>query len=258
MCCSEAEHAKEGGRGLLVAGGEGVPFFQAGPGSRQGSDWCRFIPGRTPARLCAGEGGLAARPVPDALAQTVGSSSAVVDNPDGHFWQVIEQASCHRQFACLSQRERERNGQSTAIGDHTGLGAPTATRAAKRFTTISLPTVVSPFRAGRLVRPDSSAVDKHHAKRDPALMHQLEPTFQDALPGPVDEQLCSQPPRAKLRGDAAPLGLVLVPSKDCRNGPPQPFRRLVRGRTSSIGGSHTAQLASVKTSHLLRSAMPQI
>jgi hypothetical protein len=80
-------------------------------------------------------------------------------------------------------------------------------------------------------------------------MHQLEQAFPDALPGPADEQLWSQPPRAKLRGNAAPLGLVLVPSKDCRNGPPQPFRRLVRGRTSSIGGSHTAQLAPTPIRH---------
>ena len=95
--------------------------------------------------------------------------------------------------------------------------------------------VVSPFRAGRLVRPDGSAVDNRHVKRDPTLMHQLEPTFLDALPGPVDEQLCSQPPRAKLRGDAAPLGLVLVPSRDCRNGPPQPFRRRLAARPNLFG-----------------------
>ena len=235
MCCSEAEHAKEGGPGLLVAGGEGVPFFQAGPGSRRGSDWCRSIPGRTPAHLCAGEGGLAARPYPGCArancrklerSRRQPSRALLASDRAGLVPSAIRvpvPARARTQWPRHGYRRSHRpwcpNRHESGQALHDNLAAD----------------VVSPFRAGRLVRPDGSAVDNRHVKRDPTLMHQLEPTFLDALPGPVDEQLCSQPPRAKLRGDAAPLGLVLVPSRDCRNGPPQPFRRRLAARPNLFG-----------------------
>ena len=235
-------------------------LLQREQGSRRGSDWCRSIPGRTPAQLCRGGRGLGRAP----LSRDTGCARANCRKLERSRRQPSRALLASDRAGlvpsairrCLSRRERERNGPGTAIGDHTGLGAPTATRAARRFTTISLPNAC-PFRAGRLVRPDGSAVDNRHVKRDPTLMHQLEPTFLDALLAQWMKALPA--PRAKLRGDAAPLGLVLVPSRDCRNGPPQPFGGvLLRGPTSSVGGSHTTQLASMKTSHLLRSIMPQI
>ena len=79
-----------------------------------------------------------------------------------------------------------------------------------------------------MVSPDGGAIDEGHAKRDVVLLDEIEQTFPDALLRPADEQLCCQPPRAQLTGDAAPLRAVLMPPKDRRERPPQVLRwRLV-------------------------------
>jgi hypothetical protein len=44
------------------------------------------------------------------------------------------------------------------------------------------------FRAGRFVlRADDRAIDKHHAERAPALLHQVEQPLPDTPLGPADE-----------------------------------------------------------------------
>src|SRR3954471_12102627 len=58
-----------------------------------------------------------------------------------------------------------------------------------------------PFLCARrlVVSPDVGAVEKGHAKRDVALLDEIEQALPDTLLGPADEQLCGQPPRTKLR-----------------------------------------------------------
>ena len=72
------------------------------------------------------------------------------------------------------------------------------------------------------------AIDEGHTKRDIVLLNKIEQAFSDALLGPADEQLWSQPPRAKRGRNAAPFRTVPVPPENCRDYPPQVLRwRLV-------------------------------
>ena len=50
------------------------------------------------------------------------------------------------QFMRLTGRDPEGDGAAQTVGDHASLGAIAATRAAKRFTIVSL-SLRSPFRA---------------------------------------------------------------------------------------------------------------
>src|SRR3712207_984143 len=78
------------------------------------------------------------------------------------------------------------------------------------------------FRPRRLlVGADARAVEGGHAQRDPAPLRQLVQALPEAPLGPAGEQRRGQPPRAKFGRDAAPLGPVLVPPENRRDGPPQ-------------------------------------
>jgi|SRR3712207_3990104 len=88
------------------------------------------------------------------------------------------------------------------------------------------------FVPSRLMRADVRAIEERHAERDPALLHQLEQALPDALLGPAEEQLRGQPPRAEFGRDAAPLGPVLLPPEDRRDGPAQTLRRRLAARSA--------------------------
>jgi hypothetical protein len=76
-----------------------------------------------------------------------------------------------------------------------------------------------------VVSPDGGAIDEGHAERDAALLDKVEQVLPHALLGPADEELCRQPPRAEFGRNAAPLGPVLMPPDDRRDGPSQLLRR---------------------------------
>jgi hypothetical protein len=85
-----------------------------------------------------------------------------------------------------------------------------------------------------VVSPDVGAIDEGHAERDATLLDEIEQTFPDALLRPTNKQLRGQPPRAKLRRDAAPLRAVLVSPENRRDRPPQLFGRRLAARPNLL------------------------
>jgi hypothetical protein len=146
-----------------------------------------------------------------------------------HTGQAGEQARRQGKFMGLARGQGEGDGPPAARGDHAGLGAPAAARAAKRFAHVSLCAVGPLFlRAGRLgVGADGGPIEKAHAERDIVLPDQFQQALPHPLPGPADEQLRRPPPWTRFARHAAPFGPVPVPPENRRDRPPQiPRRRL--------------------------------
>lgn len=66
--------------------------------------------------------------VPDQVAEGVGGETAVTDHPARDVGQAAEQNGSQRQLVRLAGGEGEGDGASSAVGDHTGLGAKAAAR----------------------------------------------------------------------------------------------------------------------------------
>lgn len=76
--------------------------------------------------------------VPDAFSKGVARIAAVRRHPFRHARKAGEQRDCLRQLMRLFWRQSEGHRPAGAVGDHAGLGPIAATRAAKRFTMVSL------------------------------------------------------------------------------------------------------------------------
>ena len=72
------------------------------------------------------------------LPEGVAGVAAIGHNPLGPARQGVEQGDGVGQLMRLAGREAERHGPALAVGDHAGLGAVAAPRAAKRFARIAL------------------------------------------------------------------------------------------------------------------------
>src|SRR5689334_25377597 len=80
------------------------------------------------------------------LPEGVARAAAVGRHPLGHARQTVERGHGMRQLVRLPWREAEGDGPSLAVGDHAGLGAVAAARAAERLTPVALRRS-APFRA---------------------------------------------------------------------------------------------------------------
>jgi hypothetical protein len=103
---------------------------------------------------------------------------------------------------------------------------------------------------------DGRAIKEGHAERHAALLDEVEQALPNAPLRPADEQLRRQPPRAEFGRDPAPLGAVLVPPEDRRDGPPQVLGRCLPTRPHLVdqrlplGPSGVREnLASIPISH---------
>src|SRR4051795_3153616 len=135
----EAKDAHEGSGGFFVAGGDGAPFLEARP---QAFDAVAIVV--DPA--WAGHGrfvflGRDRRPsalVPDELAERVRGIALVADDPSRDIRQAIDQILGQGEFVGLTWGQSEADRPAGTIGDHAGLGAIAAARAAKRLTHVAL------------------------------------------------------------------------------------------------------------------------
>ena len=75
---------------------------------------------------------------PDMLAKAMARIAPVADNPLRHTRQPIQERHGVGQFVCLAGCNPEGDGVTRTVGDHASLGSIPATRAAKRFTMVSL------------------------------------------------------------------------------------------------------------------------
>src|SRR4051795_9553340 len=135
----DAEDAHEGSGGFLVTGCDGAPFLEARP---QALDTVAIVV--DPA--WAGHGrfvflGRDRRPgtlVPDELAERVRGIALVADDPAGNVGQALDQILGQGEFMGLTWGQSEADRPAGTIGDHAGLGAVAAARAAKRLTHVAL------------------------------------------------------------------------------------------------------------------------
>lgn len=123
---------------FFVAGGDGPPLLEPGPQPLDdvavGVD-----PLRTGKRCLVGLGRdrWPCTGSPDRLAEAMTGVAAVTHHPLRHARKLIEQRKGVGQFVRLTGHDAERDGASSPVGDHAGLGAIAATRAAKSFTIVS-------------------------------------------------------------------------------------------------------------------------
>lgn len=76
--------------------------------------------------------------VPDGLAKGVACISAIRDDPFGRGGQSFEQRLGVGKLMGLALVKAEGERPPCRVGDHAGFGPISATRAAKRFTTVAL------------------------------------------------------------------------------------------------------------------------
>ena len=124
--------------GLLIAGRDRAPLFQPRP---EPFDVVAIVvdPLRT------GHGGfvLLGRDrrtrahVPDVLAEGVAAETSVRHHPLRHAGQALQERDRMGQLMGLARRQNKRHRPSEPVGDHAGLGAIAAARAAQRFTLIA-------------------------------------------------------------------------------------------------------------------------
>ena len=65
-----------------------------------------------------------------------------------------------------------------------------------------------------LMRPDAGPVEKRHPEPNTALLREKQQALPDTQTRPADEGLSRTRPGAKLRGNRAPLGPILMPPED--------------------------------------------
>ena len=138
VCCGEAEDAEEGTRGLFVAGGDGAPFLQPRP---EVLDEVAVVvdplwAGDRRVGALGRDGGPRAQ-VPDALAKGIGGEAR---SPTIHPGTSGRQPSSPgaRGSSCACPGASEGDGAPTPVGNHAGLRAIAAARAAKRLAHLSL------------------------------------------------------------------------------------------------------------------------
>src|SRR3712207_2092989 len=134
-----AEHAHEGARGLLVAGGDGAPLFEPCP---ETLDPIAVVvdPG------WAGDGRLVAlgrdrgagAEAPDEVAEGMAGVAAVGHDPGGDDREEGQEQRSQRQLVRLPGGEGEADGAAGGVGDHAGLGPVAAARPAQRLARVAL------------------------------------------------------------------------------------------------------------------------
>ncbi len=135
----QLEDCDEAGRSFLVSRGDGSPLLGLGPEPLDPVaveiDPVRACDGRIAA---SGGDGWPCVHVPNGLPEGVAGVSAIRDDPFGRGGQSFEQRLGVGQLMSLALVKAESERSPRRIGDHASFGPISATRAAKRFTTVAL------------------------------------------------------------------------------------------------------------------------
>ena len=204
--------------GLLVAGGDGPPLLEPGP---EPLDQVAVVVDP----LRAGDGRLVAlrrdrgpcAHAPDVLAEARGWCSRGRPRPTSARPAAGRGAARHGAVRAPGRaRSGRRSARPAPVGDHASLGAIAATRAAKRFTMVSL-SLRSPLRAApaafwcaRTLVPSRNTMPSC----TPRSCTRLSRRSQTPSARPADEDLGGAPPGSEVGRDGAPLGPVLMPPQD--------------------------------------------
>ena len=137
----------------------------------------------------------------------------------------------HGQFIGLTGRQPKRDGAALSIGDHVSLGPKAATRAAKRFTMISLgprsPPLAAPaaFWCARTFVPSRNTIPSWTPRSCTRLKRRSQAPARDQR-----KDLRRPPPGSEILRNGPPLGAVLMPPEDRRERAPD-----ILGRRLGLG-----------------------
>ena len=207
--------------------------------------------------------------VPDALAEGVRGEAAVAHHPERRLRQPLQQAWRRRQLVRLARREGEGDRAPAALGDHAGLRAEAAARAAERLARVACrcgpPFLAAPAASwcARMVVPSRVRGTASDAVR---------PAMPSATPRACAasgrrSQTPRWPQRLKVWAaihhgpGSAGMARQVAPFR-CRQMIASIVRRrswwsvLYGGRHASIRGASTPHCSSVRTFGLSRSVIP--
>jgi hypothetical protein len=117
----------------------------------------------------------------------------------------------------LTRRDLKQDGASETIGSRASLGAIAPTRAAKRFTMVSLSLrahLMPRRRCSVVVCPHVGPIEKRSPELDSLFLHQVQQSLPNTQTRPAGEGLGGSPSRTHLSRHRAPLVTALMPRED--------------------------------------------